>query len=245
MTLFSFRKFALSLVAVAVLAAVSLGAQGVDAAGAAAKAGGQGQKPNNSNVTSTVHDLDAAGNLLLIRSDNYNGSVEASYNSGVTSTISSDGILWMLYLGNQTLRKLWLTFPADGVAPPSGLYSANTELYAKCFDASGTLTGLQAIPPDVPNTRCALGVDFSIGGVKYRLAMSPAIPGTGWATVTCNAVDGTTGQCNSWTIVPNMIDGAPTVATLFTFNKRGQAVSTGHQYYSTNNQDFLHRFEAS
>jgi len=203
------------------------------------------QKTNNINVTTTIYDNDSAGSQLLTRSDDYNGFQQASYStvgSGarkeLTSVIlSGDG--WQVYLGNQSLRTVWLTLskPVNGspVAPVSdGFYYANVEVYSRCFDTSNHVIGFQAIPPGMASSRCSFGVDFSSGSsAKYKLVMSPTTSGTGWATVSCNSGSGN--ACMSWTIVPNSVAGGgnvPTVANLFKFAKNGNLIYIG-SYYNT------------
>lgn len=200
-------------------------------------------------VTSIVHDEDTATppNQWLLRSDDYNGSFQATYTDtankagtgGVTTHITLSGGSWQMYLGNQSLRTIWLTLsrPTPGSPPapaPDGYYSANVEVYSTCFDTNNNQTGFLVIPPGMANNRCDLGLDFSYGGTKYKLVMSPAISGTGWATVSCNAGD-STGACNSWTISPNTLAGSgnvPTVANLYRFANNGSLVYIG-QYYNT------------
>src|SRR2546430_1146069 len=76
-------------------------------AAAAGKAGGQ--KTSSTNATATLHDYDALGtNLMLLRSDDYNGSGQATYTSSSSRTSSlSSGFdangEWNLNLSNQSL----------------------------------------------------------------------------------------------------------------------------------------------
>jgi hypothetical protein len=199
--------------------------------------------PATINVTAIVHDEDTAvpPNQLLLRSDDYNVSFQATYTDtgNVTTHITLSGGSWQMYLGNQSLRTIWLTLskPVNNspAAPaPDGYYSANVEVYSGCYDTNNNQTGFLVIPPGMANNRCNLGVDFSYGRTKYKLVMSPAISGTGWATVSCNAGD-STGACNSWTISPNTLAGSgnvPTVANLYRFANNGSLVYIG-QYYNT------------
>jgi hypothetical protein len=190
--------------------------------------------PTYINVTSVVHDEDTAvpPNQFLTRSDDYNGSFQATYTntakagtSGVSNHIDAGGGSYQMYLGNQSLRTIWLTLskPVAGspAAPaPDGPYYANVELYSQCFDVNNQATGWLVIPPGYANNRCNLGVDFSSGGVKYKLVMGPTTSGTGWATVNCNGGN-SAGACNSWTLTPNTVAGSgnvPTVANLYQFS---------------------------
>lgn len=201
-----------------------------------------GQKPTSSiNVTTIVHDYDTSNNWLLMRSDDFNGVGQATYSAAldpnVSSIIASGG--WQVYLGNQTVRTVYLTLsnPVPGSNPspaPNGYYSANTEIYSTCFDQNNNVISFLAIAPFTSLNRCQLGVDFSYGRTKYKLVMSPTRPGTGWATVTCNAGN-SSGVCDSWTIVPNTTAGSgnvPEVANLYQFSTAGSLVYIG-SYYNT------------
>ena len=206
--------------------------------------------PTYINVTSIVHDEDTAvpPNRLLMRSDDYNGSFQATYtNTGnVTSHIAASSGGWQLLLLNQSLRTIWLTLsrPVGNSPPapaPDSSYWQNVEVYSTCFDVNNQTTGLLVIPPGYANNSCNLGVDFAYGGAKYKLVMSPTISGTGWATVSCNGGN-STGACNSWTITPNTVAGSgnvPTVANLYRFSSaKGQIVLVYlGQYYNTYRMD--------
>lgn len=170
-----------------------------------------GQAPPPINVTAIVYDRDAAGTLLLMRSDNPSAG-EATYITTATNRAGSNGVTnymwlnggWRLYIGNQTARTIWLTLSGQGISLPDGYYSANVEVYANCFDTSGTVVPFVDILPGAPNNNCVLGVDFSTGGTKYKLEMGQPFsgPATGSATVTCNQTDTTGTACNWWTITP-------------------------------------------
>ena len=187
----------------------------------------------NVNVTTIVHDYDTAApvpNLLLIRSDDYNGSGQATYTASgkcpsncLTSQIGSGGA-WTMLLLNQSLRTICFTFvPVTGSSVvPSGCYYVSVEAYSRCLDASGNVIGFLAIAPGTSINRCSLGVDFSVGRTKYKLEMGQTAlsgPATGWASVSCNAASGT--SCYSWTIVPNTVDSLATIANLYQFGNHG------------------------
>ena len=206
----------------------------VFAATAGLAAGQKSFKSFNINVDSTVYDRDTAGNSLLTESDGGypngpgNGAGYATYTTTgsspahptISSIVSSSGG-WMLYLGNQTQRTIWLTLGSQGVPIPDGYYYANVEIYSQCFDGNGGEIPITSIIDTYTN--CSLGIDFSSGGTKYKLVMSPKLPSatgsnipqTGSATVACTNF---TNSCTSWTIVPN--DNA---ANLYEYTKRGLA----------------------
>src|SRR5688572_3763017 len=46
---------------------------------------------------------------------------------------TSDGA-WQLYLGSQTVRRLYLVLAGQGIPAPDGYYSSNIEAYSQCFD---------------------------------------------------------------------------------------------------------------
>jgi hypothetical protein len=186
-----------------------------------------GQKTTNTNVTTVVHDYASDGiTQLLLRSDDYNGSGQATYGSFVTTS----GELELL-LSNHSVRAAWIT-PDDPVgsepaAPPSGYYSYDTSVRSDCFDQNGNIVPLANVVTSSGN--CKLGVTFYSGGTVYKLLMSPfpfsgpgdgtpicpstGCPATGLATLTCNKV--INNQCVSWTIVPNTSAAHANVANLY------------------------------
>lgn len=187
----------------------------------------------NTNVTTVVHDFDLAGNQLLTRSDDSNGTGQATYTtiSGgsrqnlISSWIQSSGG-WVLDLFNQSVRTLYIT-PDDAInasqplGPTPGLYWQNVEAYSVCYDQSGN----QVPFPNLTNgsSNCSLGIDFYSGGVKYKLVMSPQLPASGPATglaqVVCNSVNN--GECISWTIQPYTGAANPTVSNLYYYGTHG------------------------
>src|SRR5579863_7676497 len=186
-----------------------------------------GQPTTPFNVTTIVHDVDAAGNLLLMRSDDYKGYLQATYTTTTThngmTSLMWDNAGWRVLLGGQTLRTIWLTLKSQvpSINLPDGYYSASVEIYASCHDSSGNEVPLLAIPPLTANNNCLLGVDFSTGGSKYKLEMGQPFSGplTGLATVSCNG--GSPGACNSWTITPYTGGSAATVANLYQYATHG------------------------
>lgn len=206
----------------------------------------QGGKPVDTTIylTTTVHDFDLSGAELLERSDDYNGTDQATYsnalNAGVASIINSAGV-WHLDLFNQKqgVRTLWIT-PNDvynssaSSVPGAAYYWKNVETYSACRDQNGNIVPFQNVLTSSGN--CSMGVDFNSNGVVYKLFMGPALPGpgpaTGLVTVTCNSVSGS--QCVSWTIVPNMNAPNVTVANLYSYTggRKSPWVFIG-QYYNT------------
>jgi hypothetical protein len=200
--------------------------------------------PTTVNVTTIVHDEDTAvpPNQLLLRSDDFNGVFQANYNdpNNYTSTVQLNQSGWQLYLGSQSLRRIWLTLSKPvGSSPPApapdGYYSANVEIHSACYDVNNqrlTMSYL-AMTPGTSNNRCHLGVDFSNGRTGYKFDMGPDISGTGWATVSCNAAN-STGACNNWTISLNMAAGfgnIPTIANLYRYGNHG--LTYIGSYYNT------------
>jgi|GEM_PF-3156444 len=206
------------------------------------------------NVTTTVYDFDAASTqLLLMRSDNYNGSGLATYTTykgkgtnaaSVTSQITSDG-QWYLAMNDQSGRYIWVT-PNQAIdssqppGPPAGYYAIQ-KAYSNCRDQNGNI-----IPyPNLVNGsgNCSMAVNFHYEGILYKLLMRPGAlegtqcpsggcPATGLAKVACNGVSA--GKCVNWTITPN--DGAPLVAVANLYSYTGPSGSPWvyiGQYYNT------------
>ena len=186
----------------------------------------QGAPTTGTNVTSTVYDADGLGNLLLTRSDDYNGTGFATYTAinKITSQIDGNGG-WKLYLGSQTARTLYLVLASQGIPAPDGYYYSSIEGYSQCFDQNTIQVSLRLMTAGASNGNCSFGMDFSYGKTKYKLVMSPKFVGTGRALVTCTAVAG--GYCTSWTIVPNATVTNAGVANLYHFSNTGSLVFDG------------------
>src|SRR5437016_3309149 len=185
------------------------------------------QKPSSTtstNATATLHDYDSLGALLLLRSDDYNGSGQATYTSSssrrssLSSGFDANGE-WNLNLSNQSLRTVYIT-PNSAIdnlqpqGPPAGYYWQGVTVRSGCFDQNGNIVPLANVVTASGN--CKLGVNFNSGGTNYKLLMSPfplsgsgdppptcpstGCPATGAVMVTCNAVSNK--QCVNWSIEP-------------------------------------------
>ena len=215
------------------------------------------QTTTNTNVTAVVHDYDTAGTQLLTRSDDVNGSGQATY---VTVSSRSAGTLvssvisngeWQLTTSSQSGRAIYIT-PNDPIdssqpaAPPAGYYS-QVEVRSHCFDQNGNVVPLGNVVTS--SGSCQFGLTFTSGGTQYKLLMSPfpftvggstpptcpstGCPNTGWATITCNVVSGT--QCVNWTITPNTTAANANVANLYQYvsSKRSASWVFVGQYHNT------------
>jgi len=202
-------------------------------------------------ATSIVHDYAADGSLLLFRSDDFNGSGEATYTStsGVSNTVTNGE--WVLSLYNQSVRTFWITpndsYGSQPAGEPAAYYWNGTEAKSSCFDQSGNRVPLGNVLTSSGN--CKLGVNFNAGGNLYKLLMSPfplsepgdapatcpstGCPPPGVVTVTCNKVSN--GQCVSWTVVPNTAAPNATVANLYRYSSKGRDTTWIFigQYYNT------------
>jgi hypothetical protein len=188
-------------------------------------------------VTTIVHDYDSTGNEVLMRSDDYNGTGEATYTGG---TITG-GEEWDLILYNQSVRTLWITpdepVGSEPAAPLPGYYSSGVQTSSRCFDQNGNVVPLANVVTSSGN--CKLGVNFDSGGSLYKLLMSPfpfsgpgdgtpscpstGCPVTGFITMTCNKVSNN--ACVSWTIAPNTSGANANVANLYReTSQRGKTV---------------------
>src|ERR1700680_4381710 len=102
-------------------------------------------------VTTVVHDYSSAGTQLLMRSDDYSGSGQATYTSTKSGSLTSAIVNgeWVLSLFNQSLRTLWIT-PNDPVGsqpagPPAGYYWQDVASRSRCFDHNGNVVALQNV----------------------------------------------------------------------------------------------------
>jgi hypothetical protein len=196
------------------------------------------------NVTTIIHDTDSSGAPLLIRSDNYNGSDQATYSpSAVATYIFSDG-RYFLRLYGQSVRTLFITpnDPINGSQPtalPPDYYWQNVELAVACYDQNLNLVPFGNIVTSSGN--CEMILDFGYNGTEYKLALGPTGslpapgPNAGLVSVTCNSV--VSGKCVNWTITPNTTASAinpPTVANLFVYtNNHKTPLALVGQYYET------------
>jgi hypothetical protein len=198
--------------------------------------------PPSPNVTTVIQDFDLSGNQLLLRSDDYNGTGQASYSAALDPNLSSSLYCgaWYLRMYSQSIRTVWIT-PNDAinnsqpVAPPPGYYSVYVEGVSRCYDQN--LNQVYYTNILTSSTNCGLNFDFGYNGVKYKLSMSPSLPAagpaTGLVTVTCNTVSG--GECVNWTLTPNLAASTahpPTVANLYYYAQGGKLTFIG-QYYNT------------
>ena len=227
---------------------------------AKAQGAAAGQKPSSTtsnNATATFHDYDALeANLMLLRSDDYNGTGQATYTSSSSrgSSLSSGFVSgeWNLNLAYQSLRTVYITPNAaiDNLqpqGPPAGYYWQGVTIRSGCFDQNGNIVPSANVVTASGN--CKLGVNFNSAGTSYKLLMSPfplsgggdppptcpstGCPATGVVTVTCNAVSN--GQCVNWTIEPNVTAPHANVANLYRYSSsKGSAtwVFIG-QYYNS------------
>jgi hypothetical protein len=214
------------------------------------------QKTASTNATATLHDYDALGTTLLLRSDDYNGINQATYTSSSSHGSSlSSGFTngeWKLNLANQSLRTVYTTPNAaiDNLqpqGPPAGYYWDGVTIACGCFDQNGNLVPLANVVTSSGN--CKLGVNFNVGGSTYKLLMSPfplsgsgdppptcpsaGCPPTGVVTVTCNAVSN--GKCVGWTIEPNITAPNAQVANLYRYSSAGGSATWIFigQYYNS------------
>ena len=183
---------------------------------------------------------------MLLRSDDYNGSGQATYtssssrSSSLTSGFDANGE-WSLNLSNQSLRTVYIT-PNSAIdnlqpqGPPAGYYWDGVTVRSGCFDQNGNIVPLTNVVTSSGN--CKLGVNFNSGGTNYKLLMSPfplsgsgdppptcpatGCPATGVVTVTCNSISN--GQCVNWSIEPNVTAPHANVANLYRYSSsRGSA----------------------
>jgi hypothetical protein len=162
-------------------------------------------------------------------------------NAKVLSYLGPQGA-WRLGLYNQSVRTLFITpdvpYGSAPTGPLPGFYWQNVEAYSLCYDQNKN--AVQLINVVTSSGNCSMGLDFTSGGTKYKLVMSPSLPAascpsggcpaTGLTAVTCNAVSN--GQCVNWSISP--VSGLPLsgVSNLYSYTHQGTLVYIG-QYYNS------------
>ncbi|HEU5410666.1 MAG TPA: hypothetical protein VFU57_06580 [Candidatus Acidoferrales bacterium] len=212
--------------------------------GASLKSGpgaGGGSKTTMTNVTSTVFDVDTSGALLLFRSDDFNGTNEATYTAvnSIASFIDSNGVWFLdLYPQKTGLRTVFITpnvpVGSEPAAPPPNDYWKNVEITSKCTDSSGNNVPFSSLVNG--SNSCTLGVDFGFNGITYKLLVGRVLnasdPKPGTASIACNTIN-SNNQCVAWTITVGN-SAAPTVANLYSFTGRPSApwIFIG-QYYNS------------
>jgi hypothetical protein len=176
------------------------------------------------NVTSTVFDSDSFGNATLVQGDDpmFGSAVYVAGTSGVVSQLDTNGGTdWNLDL-RASSRGIYLTLLTPAGAPVPGL-PANAvfdagRLVSRCFAPTGGTAAYEWFNiTDDPN--CAMRVNFSVGSTSYTLVMSPLYPGTGLASVHCNAFSGS--NCVDWAIAPNPNVPNAGLANLYSIAKNG------------------------
>jgi hypothetical protein len=205
--------------------------------------GARAGKPtaSNTNVTTIVQDTDTSGGLLLFRSDDFNGSNQATYTAvdNVVSYIDSSGI-WRLQLyGQKTGTRTVFVTPdmpvgREPTAPPANYYWKNIEITSKCTDSSGNTVPFSSLVNG--SSSCGFMVDFGYNNIVYKLLVGRVLnatdPKPAEASVACNALN-SSGQCVNWTITAgDSASGA--VANLYSYTGRPSApwVFIG-QYYNS------------
>jgi hypothetical protein len=162
------------------------------------------------NVTSIVFDLDPSGAPLLTKSDDYNGSNEATYtytsDKNIDSFIDSSGVWYLsLYPQKTGTRTVYVT-PNDNVgaqpeAPPAGYYWKNVQITSKCTDSGGNTVPFPNLVHG--SSECTFGLDFGYDGITYKLLLGRVLnasdPTPGKADVACNIVN-SSNECVAWTI---------------------------------------------
>src|SRR5947199_2744911 len=67
--------------------------------------------PPSPNVTTIIHDFDFSGSQVLLRSDDYNGTGQASYSGALDPNLSGSVYCgqWFLRMYSQSIRTVWIT----------------------------------------------------------------------------------------------------------------------------------------
>jgi hypothetical protein len=212
---------------------------------------------SSTNATATFQDYDPLGTTFqLLRSDDYNGTGQATYTSSSSrgSSLGSSFVNgeWVLGLSSQSLRTVYIT-PNEGIddlqpqGPPAGYYHQGVTIRSGCFDQNGNVVPLANVVTTSSN--CKVGVNFTSGVTNYKLLMSPfplsgagdprptcpptGCPATGVVSVTCNSVSNSV--CVNWTIEPNAAAPRANVANLYRYSSsKGSAtwIFIG-QYYNS------------
>jgi hypothetical protein len=196
------------------------------------------------NAAITVFDTDSSNNLLLMRSDDHNGSGQATYSTADANVSSSLYCgTYFLRLYSQQVRTVFVDantpYGAEPAGPAAGYYWQYVELALSCLDSFGNAVPLNNVLTFSNN--CRQSLDFGVNNVKYKMVLGPPSTGisvtTGLVTVTCKTV--TNNNCVSWAVTP-YTGGAPAnppgVGDLDYYASGGKLKFIGQYYFTFNYQ---------
>lgn len=179
-----------------------------------------------SNVTSVVYDTDASSVPLQIQSDGLGPFTAFSKGRGkATDTVVSDigsGCMWTMDTTGSTSRGIMLTLAYPFASQPAPPFVGPQELHAvmhsHCTDNPNNTVDFGSMTFTGQTLSCPVNVAFYYNSVWYNFAMNPFNwPGTTSPQVTCTGAS--SGQCNSWTVLPD-----PATAVLNTATNQSSAV---------------------
>ena len=169
--------------------------------------------PCGYNVTTTIANADANNTGFQLQSDGLGSYVTygntKSSQDGALSVIQGNSCDWLLDLSNSKSRTVALTlaYPDSTIStnppPPfTGTQNVAARIISICSENAlnngityGTMTSVGQ------TVQCGFHIAFTYNGASYGLHMNPAsLAGTSWVQATCNGVS--SGQCNSWSIIP-------------------------------------------
>lgn len=201
--------------------------------------------PCGYNVTSAIADTDSNNNPFQLQSDTLGSYVTygntKSSTDHVTSVIQANSCDWLLDLSSSKSRavRLTLAYPASTVSTnPPPPFTGTQKLAARIISICGKNTLNNGITYGTmtfagQTLQCGLSVFFSYNGSSYALKMNPAsYSGTTWVQATCAGA--TSGQCNSWSVLPipnaafnNSTNQNTAIGELFLFGPNGSQTSIG------------------
>ena len=208
---------------------------------------------NTFNVTSVLYDTDSNHAPFQYQSDGLGPYTSNSKRGDSISSIIQSSCSWALDTTNSKTRGIVVTlaYPfANNPAPPFvGPLEIKGAFHTTCQDDPAS-NGLNFGTMTYANQMmvCPLHLPFVYNGASYNLSFSPLKwPGTSYVQVTCSGA--TSGQCNSWTVVPDPLTSVLNTATnqvsaigeLFIPDSTGSGTGTPLGLYLVSFNFYIHK----
>jgi hypothetical protein len=220
------------------------------------KSSAGGPTCNTFNVTSVLYDTDSNNAPFQYQSDGAGPYTSNSKRGDTVSSIIQGSCSWALDTTGSKTRGIVVTlaYPFSSISsnPPQpfvGPLEIKGAFHTTCQDDPAS-NGLNFGTMTYANQTmvCPMHLPFVYNGVTYNLSFSPQKwPGTSYVQVTCSGA--TTGQCNSWTVVPDPLTSVLNTATnqvsaigeLFIPDSSGSGTGTPLGLYLVSFNFYIHK----